>query len=54
MRVARLLLLLLLHTQRLEAGFFQEMAVHMEGSLADVKKMPTDFQSTVTHFRTSR
>ena len=46
MRVARLLLLL--HTHPLEAGLFQEMAVHMEGSLADVGKMPTDLQSTMT------
>ena len=35
------------YTRLLEAGFFQEMAVHMEGSLAEVGEMPTDF--TVDH-----
>jgi hypothetical protein len=46
--VARLLLLLLLllHTQPLDAGLFQEMAVHMEKSLADVGKMSTDLTSS--------
>ena len=39
---------LLLHTQPLEAGFFQEMAVYMEERLAEVGKMPTDLQSTMT------
>ena len=46
--------LLLLHTASRSRPLFQEMAVPMEGSLADVGKLPTDLQSTMTQFGTSR